>query len=119
MTSLPGPSETSTVPSRETRPTAGKEGSGMGLYKRGQVWWMRFTYQGRFVRKPTGTTDKKLAERIYHKVRGDIAQGRWFEAIPAEQKTFRELMARYLCEHAAVNKKPTTYRRDRSLADHL
>ena len=40
----------------------------MGLYKRGQVWWMRFTYKGKQHRVPTETKDKKLAEKIHRKV---------------------------------------------------
>ena len=60
---------------RETRPNArSQEGGLMGLFKRGQVWWMRFTFKGKQVRKPTETTDKKLAEKIYHKVMTQIAK---------------------------------------------
>lgn len=37
----------------------------MGLYKRHQVWWMSVMYQGREVRRSTGTTDRRLAEAIW------------------------------------------------------
>lgn len=91
----------------------------MGLYKRGQVWWMRFTYQGAEVRRSTETSDKKLAQRIYEKVRGEIATGKWFNRMPGEEKTFGELMERYLREHSAFNKTPLSYQRDQSLSLHL
>lgn len=91
----------------------------MGLYKRGQVWWMRFTYQGAEVRRSTETSDKKLAQRIYEKVRGEIATGKWFDRMPGEGKTFGEVMERYLREHSAPNKTPLSYRRDQSLSLHL
>jgi hypothetical protein len=71
------------------------------------------------VRKSTETPDKKLAQRIYDKVRGEIATGKWFERLPGEEKLFRELMERYLSEHSARNKTPMSYRRDQSLSLHL
>jgi integrase len=91
----------------------------MGLFKRGQTWWMRFTYKGRQIRKSTETEDKKLAERIYHKVLGEIAEGKWFERLPGEEKTFKEMMEKYLIEHSVRNKVQKTHIRDKSLADHL
>lgn len=91
----------------------------MALYKRGEVWWMRFMYQGRQVRRSTEVTDKKLAERIYHKLLGDIAEGKWFAREPGADKTVRELLERYLQEHSARNKAPSTYRSDQCVVAHL
>lgn len=51
----------------------------MGLYKRGRVWWLSFTYQGRHYRQSTETEDRKLAQRISDKVKGEIAEDKWFE----------------------------------------
>lgn len=67
----------------------------MGLYKRGLVWWMRFTYKGQQVRKSTETTDKKLAEKIYCKVVNQIAEGKWFDVDEGGQRTFEELAEKY------------------------
>jgi len=91
----------------------------MGLYKRGSVWWMSFSYQGRQIRRSTETTDKKLAQRILDKVKGEIAEGKWFEKLPGEDRTFKEMMDKYMAEHSARNKALKTYLRDKSLADHL
>jgi len=91
----------------------------MGLYKRGRVWWMCFMHEGRFVRKPTKTTDKKLAEKIYHKVMADVVQGNWFEKLPGEEITFKEMVEKYLAEHSTRSKTASSTRRDRSLAAHL
>ena len=91
----------------------------MGLYKRGSVWWMSFTYQGKQYRQPTETEDKKLAQRILDKVKGEIAEGKWFEKLPGEDKTFEELMKKYMAEHSARNKAPKSHVRDKSLRDHL
>lgn len=91
----------------------------MALFRRGDVWWMRFNYQGKQIRRSTEVSDRKLAERIYHKVRGQIAEGKWFERQPGEDKTVQELMDRYLHEYSSVNKAATTHKRDISLSAHL
>ena len=91
----------------------------MGLFKRGSTWWISFTYQGKQVRRSTETDDKKLAEKIYHKVMTDVAEGKWFERPIGDTKTFTEMMDKYMREHSAKNKAPTTHKRDKSLLAHL
>ena len=91
----------------------------MGLYKRGPVWWMRFTYNGTLTRKSTETVDRKLAERIYHSVLGKIAEGKWFDCLPGDDTTFRDMMERYLTEHTDRNKALSSQRRDRGMRDRL
>ena len=71
----------------------------MGLYKRGRVWWMDFIYKGSRYRKSTETEDRKLAQRIYDKVKGQIAEGKWFERLPGEDKTFGEMAQRFIKEN--------------------
>ncbi|MBI4641426.1 MAG: site-specific integrase [Candidatus Tectomicrobia bacterium] len=67
----------------------------MGLYKRGKVWWMSFTYQGRQIRQSTETSNKKEAEQIYHVILGKIAENKWVERESGEDKTFAELADYY------------------------
>jgi integrase len=64
----------------------------MGLFKRGSVWWMSFTCRGKHYRKSTEINDRKLAQRILDKTKGEVAERKWFEKSPGEDKTFRELM---------------------------
>jgi integrase len=71
----------------------------MGLVKRGDVWWMYFTYQGQQVRKSTGTVDRRLADAILSKVKVQIVEGQYFEKAVAQSHTFTELMDRYEQEH--------------------
>ncbi|HSA62337.1 MAG TPA: tyrosine-type recombinase/integrase [Nitrospiraceae bacterium] len=73
----------------------------MGLVKRGNVWWMSFTYEGRQVRKSTETSDKRLAEAILGKVKVQIVEGKYFDKPKEDPKTFTDLMDRYLKEHAS------------------
>ena len=91
----------------------------MALYRRGPVWWMRFSYQGRQIRRSTDVTDRKLAERIYFKVRGLVAEGTWCDRPPVPHRQVKDLLERYLRDHSAPNKAALTHRRDQSLAAHL
>ncbi|MCR4286640.1 MAG: site-specific integrase [Deltaproteobacteria bacterium] len=85
----------------------------MGLYKRGRVWWMCFTYQSKQVMKSTKTKDKKLAERIHGKILNQIAEGRFFE-VEAKETTYEELRQDLVLEYE-VNKRKSIDRLKRSL----
>ncbi len=71
----------------------------MALFKRGKVWWMSFTYNGRRYRRSCETTDRRLAEKIYHKVMIEVIEGRYFERLPGETRTFREMIEKYREEY--------------------
>jgi integrase len=80
----------------------------MGLVKRGDVWWMSFMFEGRQVRRSTGTEDRRLAEAILGKIKCQIVEGRFFEKAKEEPRTFFEMMDRFATEHAP---KQATYPR--------
>ncbi len=40
----------------------------MGLYKRGKIWWIAITIDGKQKCFSTKTSDRKIAEQIYAKV---------------------------------------------------
>ena len=90
----------------------------MGLVKRGKIWWMNFTYDGRRVRRSTDTSDKRLAEAILAKVRVQIVEGKFFENPRLEDHTFEEMMGRYMRECSAA-KSPKRATRDRGSLNHL
>lgn len=89
----------------------------MSLIKKGRVWWIDITVDGRRIRKSTKQTDRALAQRIHDKVLGQIAEGKWFERLPGEDKTFKEMMEEYMTEHSMVKKK--SWKRDKNSLDHL
>lgn len=62
----------------------------MGLYKRNSVWWMSFTHNGGHYRRSTETGDKKLATRIFDKLKGEIAEGRHY-GLFVERVMFEDL----------------------------
>jgi integrase len=51
-------------------------------------------------------------------VKGEIAEGKWFERLPGEEKTFRQLMEKYMTEHSP-KKSPKQHVRDKSSLGHL
>lgn len=88
----------------------------MGLVKRGDTWWMSFMYEGRQIRRTTGTSDKRLAEAILGKIRVQMVEGKYFDKPREDAKTFFELMDRYLAEHAS---RRAHYRRYVNMVDNL
>ena len=89
----------------------------MGLFKRGSVWWMSFVYQGKQYRKSTETEDPKLAKRILDKVKGEIAEGKWFERLPGEERTFEDMVEKYMKEYSIPKK--ASSKRDQTSLLHL
>ena len=62
----------------------------MALYKRGSVWWMSFTYNGGQYRRSTETEDRKLAQKIFDKLKGEIAEGKHY-GLNIEKVEFEDL----------------------------
>lgn len=93
----------------------------MGLFRRSNSphWWMSFSHRRRQYRLSTGTENRRLAERIAAKVRLEIDSEQWFPGKPAQTRTMRELLERYLAEYAERNKRPSSAKRDRGLTKHL
>src|ERR1035437_573595 len=103
----------------QTGSRASEMRSKMSLYKRDSVWWMSFTHNGKQIRRSTETEDRKLATRIFDKLKGEIAEGKWFERLPGEGYKFKDLMEKYMVEYSAVNKAASSHKRDKSLIKQL
>ena len=55
----------------------------VSLYRRGRIWWIKLTSDGRTVRESAGTADKKAAQEYHEKRKGEIwRQVRLGEAPP-------------------------------------
>ena len=74
----------------------------MGLYKRNKVLWMDFMYQGERIRRSTGTSDKRQAEAILGKIKGQIVEGKFFDKLEEQERTFGEMMERYVAERSIL-----------------
>jgi hypothetical protein len=49
----------------------------MALYKRRRIWWMSFSVNHKQYQKSTGTSNYKLARKIYNIVKRKIALLQW------------------------------------------
>lgn len=90
----------------------------MGLVKRKSMWWMSFMFQGKQIRRSTGTSDKRLAEAILSKVKVQIVEGQFFGVREERERTFEELMTRYRTERS-VGKTAKSAVQDRGALNHL
>jgi integrase len=79
---------------------------------------MSFAYQGKQIRRSTETPDRRLAEAILAKMRVKIIEGRYFDLLEERERTFSEMMDRYMKERA-VKKVPTSIDRDHGCLNHL
>ncbi len=85
------------------------------LLKRGRVWWIKIKWQGKLIRKSTGTSSKELARKIEIKVLNELAEGEWF-GIEARRRTLKEMIEKYDAEYTSRRQYQA---RDRSIFKHL
>jgi integrase len=79
---------------------------------------MDLMYQGSRIRRSTGTGDKRLADAILGKVKSQIIEGVFFEKNPEPDRTFEDMMTRYVAERSVL-KAPKSRIRDSSALKHL
>lgn len=66
----------------------------MSLYRRGRIWWIKLSHNGRTVRESAGTSDKKAAQEYHEKRKGELwRQAKLGEAPPV---TWGEAIHRWL-----------------------
>jgi hypothetical protein len=82
----------------------------MGLYQRGKNWWMSFTVNGVQERRSAETTDKKTAQKIYHKVMTELAEGKYFKKPIGTKKTVEEMIEQYLEVYSKPNKAASSHK---------
>ena len=70
------------------------------MYRRGGVWWTCIRYGGKKIQRSLETTNKKRAQIIEAKIRTEIVDGKYFEKPIGETKTFKDMMEKFMKEHA-------------------
>jgi integrase/recombinase XerD len=71
-------------------------GAGMGIYRRGKMWWGRAQRSGREHRLSLKTTSKAVAERRYRQWRDDLEAIAWGEK---PRRRFDDAAERFIREH--------------------
>jgi len=74
----------------------------VGMYKGrdSSLWWMSVRCNGKRVQKSLETSDKRLAKDIEAKIRVSIKEGKYFDQPIGSKKTFVQLVAKFMKEHA-------------------
>jgi integrase len=70
------------------------------MFKRGGVWWTCIRYEDKKVQKSLATDDRRLAQAIEAKIRAEIAEGKFFDKPVGQSKTFKDMMEKFIQEHA-------------------
>jgi len=70
------------------------------MFKRSGVWWTCIRHNGRKIQKSLETTDRKLAKAIEAKIRTQIVEGKYYEKPIGSKMTFKDLMEKFIAEHA-------------------
>src|SRR3972149_1205069 len=70
------------------------------MFKRGGVWWTCIRYEDKKVQKSLETDDRRLAQAIEAKIRAEIAEGKFFDQPVGQSKTFKDMMEKFMQEHA-------------------
>lgn len=68
----------------------------MSLYRRGRIWWVELTQNGRRIRESAGTADKKAAQEYHEKRKGEIWRQAKLGEAPAV--TWGQAVAAWLAE---------------------
>jgi len=70
------------------------------MFKRSDIWWTCISHNGRKVQKSLETSDKKLAQAIEAKIRTEIVEGKYYERLTGQCKTFKDMMDKFMKEYA-------------------
>ncbi|UJS18307.1 MAG: phage integrase SAM-like domain-containing protein [Candidatus Jettenia sp.] len=70
------------------------------MFKRGGVWWACIRHDGKKIQKSLDTPDKRLAKEIEAKARIEIIEGKYFEKVKSGNKTFHDMMEKFMKEYA-------------------
>ncbi len=70
------------------------------MFKRSGIWWTCIRHNGKKIQKSLETTDRKLAQAIEAKIRTEIVEGSFFEKSIGSNKTFRDMMIKFIKEHS-------------------
>jgi integrase len=80
-----------------------------GLMKRGAVWYIRYSFQGKDKWEAIGPS-KRQAELVLGKRKLEIKEGEYFSTPKGLKWSYGQLLDRYL-EYSRITKKPSTHQR--------
>ena len=70
------------------------------MFKRDGLWWVCIRHKGKKIQRSLETDNKNLAVSIESKLRIELIEGKYFDKHEGERKTFKEMVDRFIKEHA-------------------
>ena len=77
----------------------------MGVFKRGNVWWIRYSYKGKIIRETSASENKTVAKQLLSVRKAEIAQGKLKIKSKDSQIMFGEYSLAFL-RWAKIHRKP-------------
>ena len=74
------------------------------LYKRGNIYWIKYYRNGKCYRESSGTSKKMVAKKLLERREGEIAQGK-MPGILFDKVTFDQLAEEYIRDYRINRKK--------------
>ena len=74
------------------------------LFRRGNVWWIKYYQNGKSYRESSGSEKKMIAKKLLDRREGDIAQGK-IPGIQFDKVTFDQLVEDFMRDYRINNKK--------------
>ena len=77
----------------------------MGVFKRGNVWWIRYSYKGKIIRETSSSENKTVAKQLLSVRKAEVAQGK----LKIKTKENQILLSDYSLEFlrwARIHRKP-------------
>lgn len=90
----------------------------MGVYKRGNNYYIDYYANGERIREKVGPI-KKIADAKLKKREVEVIEGKHLDIRKASKVTFNKLANDFLQIHSRVNKKPLSHKRDEGLIKNL
>ena len=84
------------------------------IYKRGNVWWVKYYRNGKYFRESSKSIKKMVAKKLLDRREGEIAQGK-VPGVHFDKVTFDELAEDFLRDYR-INQKKSLARAERSVA---
>ena len=85
----------------------------MGVFKRGNVWWIRFSHKGKIIRETSRSENKTVAKQLLSVRKAEIAQGKLKIKTKDNQILFSEYSLEFL-RWTRIHLKPKTFLRYRA-----
>ncbi len=70
------------------------------MFKRNGIWWTCIRHNGKKIQKSLETSDRRLAKAIEAKVKTEIVEGSYFDKLVGRNKTFKDMMDKFMKEYA-------------------